>query len=127
MVASDGVNGTVCNAQQYNQFIQSSANGSNPTISCLTHGETIGLAVSTFLVRFVLDSSFIQLTAEASFLSAVAVIIILARIAVRITSFHVSFLIDEILHSGTYDGIEGTSQMVTGGCSNALWTSTWSA
>ena len=52
MAASDGVNGTVCNAQQYNQFIQSSADGSDPTISCLTHGETIGLAVSTLPVRF---------------------------------------------------------------------------
>ena len=51
MTASNGVNGTVCNAQQYNQFIQSSANGSDPTISCLTHGDTIGIAVSTLLVR----------------------------------------------------------------------------
>jgi len=64
MSASDGVNGTVCNAQQYSQFIQSSANGANPTISCLSHGESIGLA----------------LTSEASFLSCVAVIFILARI-----------------------------------------------
>ena len=51
MKASDGVNGTVCNAQQYNQFIQSIDNGSSPTISCLTHGETIGLTVSTLLVH----------------------------------------------------------------------------
>ena len=51
--ASDRINGTVtvCNAQQYNQFIQASANGSNPMISCLTYVETIGLTVSTLLVR----------------------------------------------------------------------------
>ena len=52
MAAYDGVNGTVCDAQQFSEFIQSSADGSDPTISCLTHGETIGLAVSTLLVRF---------------------------------------------------------------------------
>ena len=45
-----GVNGTVCNAQQYSQYIQSSVNGTNPTISCLSHGESIGLAVGTLLV-----------------------------------------------------------------------------
>ena len=50
MTAFDGVHGTVCNEQQYNQFNQSSANGSNPTISCLTLGETIGLAVSTLVI-----------------------------------------------------------------------------
>ena len=50
MTASDGVNGTVCNAQQYEQFIQSSAGGSNPNITCLTHGEGIGLAVRILLV-----------------------------------------------------------------------------
>ena len=56
MTTSDSVNGTVtvCNAQQYNQFIQSSANGSNPMISCLTHGETIGLVVINLLVRLCL-------------------------------------------------------------------------
>ena len=56
MTAPDGVNGTVtiCDAQQYNQFIQSSANGSNPMLSCLTHVEVIGLAVSTLLVRLCL-------------------------------------------------------------------------
>ena len=50
MVAPDTVYGTVCTAQQYDQFIQSSANGSSPNITCLTHGETIGLAVRILLV-----------------------------------------------------------------------------
>jgi len=38
------VNGTVCNAQQYNQSL-SSRDNPNPTISCLTHRQSIGLAV----------------------------------------------------------------------------------
>jgi hypothetical protein len=50
MTAPDTVYGTVCNAQQYDQFIQSSANDSSPNITCLTHGETIGLAVRILLV-----------------------------------------------------------------------------
>ncbi|KAH8990580.1 hypothetical protein EDB92DRAFT_1946522 [Lactarius akahatsu] len=52
MSDSDGVHGTVCNAEEY----------LNKTITCLTHGQSIGLA----------------LTAEASFLSLAAVIIALA-------------------------------------------------
>ncbi|KAI0276633.1 hypothetical protein BGY98DRAFT_694003 [Russula aff. rugulosa BPL654] len=43
MTALDGVNGTVCNAQQYQQSLQSSDSRS-PWISCLTHGQSIGLA-----------------------------------------------------------------------------------
>ncbi|KAF8274486.1 hypothetical protein EI94DRAFT_1696019 [Lactarius quietus] len=50
-----GVNGTVCNAQQYTQ-----SKLTNPTITCLTHGQSIGLA----------------LTAEASFISLTAVIVV---------------------------------------------------
>ncbi|KAH9176403.1 hypothetical protein EDB89DRAFT_1846396 [Lactarius sanguifluus] len=59
MSVLDGVNGTVCNAEQYRQ-----SNDTNPAITCLTHGQSIGLA----------------LTAEASFLSLVAVIIVLILI-----------------------------------------------
>ena len=44
MAALDGVNGTVCNAQQYQLSISSDDNP-NPSISCLTHGQAIGLAV----------------------------------------------------------------------------------
>jgi hypothetical protein len=75
---------------------------------------------------FVLSSSFIQLTSEASFLSLVAVIFILARIVVCLTSFHVSFLIDKMLHSGTYDGIQRISEVVTGLCSRGRQMYTWS-
>jgi hypothetical protein len=40
------VNGTVCNVEQYGQFLnQGLYNHRN--ITCLTHGQTIGLAVST--------------------------------------------------------------------------------
>ncbi|KAH9040681.1 hypothetical protein EDB85DRAFT_2169481 [Lactarius pseudohatsudake] len=52
MSDGDGVHGTVCNAEEY----------ANKAITCLTHGQSIGLA----------------LTAEASFLSLAAVIIALA-------------------------------------------------
>ena len=45
MTALDGVNGTVCNAQQYQQSLQSH-NSRSPSISCLTQGESIGLVVS---------------------------------------------------------------------------------
>ena len=40
----DGINGTVCNAQQYQQSQPSDGNPI-PLISCLTHGQTTGLTV----------------------------------------------------------------------------------
>jgi hypothetical protein len=49
MAALDGVNGTVCNAQQYQQSLQS-YDSSSPSISCLTRGESIGLAVSIYII-----------------------------------------------------------------------------
>ncbi|KAH9978631.1 hypothetical protein BGW80DRAFT_1280089, partial [Lactifluus volemus] len=58
-MASGGVNGTVCNEQQYQQSLTSPTNP-NPTISCLTRGQTIGLVV----------------TVEASLLSLIFVTII---------------------------------------------------
>ena len=60
MTALDGVNGTVCNAQQYQQSLQS-YDSRSPSISCLTHGESIGLVVSIQLICFRLDSKLIQL------------------------------------------------------------------
>jgi hypothetical protein len=45
MTALDGVHGAVCNAQQYDQSLQS-YNSPSPSISCLTRGDSIGLAVS---------------------------------------------------------------------------------
>jgi len=61
MTALGGVNGTVCNAQQY---IQSQAfrhgDHSSPSISYLTRGESIGLT----------------LVAEASFISTISIIVI---------------------------------------------------
>ncbi|KAF8497247.1 hypothetical protein F5888DRAFT_1613796 [Russula emetica] len=59
-----GVNGTVCNPQQYDQSLQSSHSPS-PSISCLTQGESIGLV----------------LIAEASFISSISIVIILIWIA----------------------------------------------
>ncbi|KAI0251116.1 hypothetical protein BJV78DRAFT_1375749 [Lactifluus subvellereus] len=63
MSAIDGVHGTLCNAQQYQQSLPL-PNNSSPSISCLTHGQTIGLA----------------LTAEASFLSLASVIVVFSLI-----------------------------------------------
>ena len=45
MTELDGVHGTVCNVQQYQQSLQSQDNR-NPWISCLTRGDIIGLLVS---------------------------------------------------------------------------------
>jgi hypothetical protein len=45
MTELDGVHGTVCSEQQYQQSLQS-YDSRSPSISCLTHGEIIGLVVS---------------------------------------------------------------------------------
>ncbi len=45
MTALGGVNGTVCNVQQYQQSLQS-YNSRSPSITCLTRGDSIGLVVS---------------------------------------------------------------------------------
>jgi len=97
MAALDGVNGTVCNAQQYQLSIPSPDN-LNPSISCLTHGQAIGLAVGipSFSVLFV-NSFRVQLTAEASFLSFVSVLAIYVVIGVSLTSLHASVWFDEML------------------------------
>ena len=117
------VNGTVCNAQQFNYFLDKS----NHTISCLSHGESIGLAVSTQpLSVYCLNSSRVQLTAEASFLSLFSVIGICIYIGVSPTPLHMSVQFDQILHSGTYDGTGGTLEGLNGGCSKVLLTYTWS-
>ncbi|KAI9442147.1 hypothetical protein H4582DRAFT_1926706 [Lactarius indigo] len=47
MSALDGVHGTVCNEQQYELSNKSDTNP-RPTIKCLTHGQSIGLALSLF-------------------------------------------------------------------------------
>jgi len=59
MTAVGGVNGTVCNAQQYQQSLLS-YNSRSPSITCLTHGQSIGLAFA----------------AEASIFSCICVITI---------------------------------------------------
>jgi hypothetical protein len=71
--------------------------------------------------------SNLQLAAEASLFSFTCVIVIFIWIGVRPTSFHMFVLFDEMLYSGTYDGIARSSQMVTGSCSGGPLTSTWSA
>ena len=87
----------------------------------------IGCEYFAYMLCLLPNSSFVQLTAMASFLSCIAVVVILVRIVVRLTSFHMFSLFDEMMHSGTFDGIERRSHLVTGGCSRGLPTSTWSA
>jgi hypothetical protein len=61
MSAIGGVNGTVCTADQYSQSLVSEP-ARSPWISCLTHGQSIGLAVSTRPIC--LCSEFIPCTAD---------------------------------------------------------------
>ena len=107
------VHGTVCNAVQYEQ---SQAFKYNPNISCLSHGESIGLAVSTFIPSvFVSISSNLQIAAEASLISSISIIVIFIWIGVRSISFHISLLFDEmLLHSGMCGGIGRRFQTATG-------------
>jgi hypothetical protein len=49
MSTLEGVNGTLCNAQQYQQSLPG-PNNPNPSISCLSPGKCIGLAVSILLI-----------------------------------------------------------------------------
>ncbi|KAI0297087.1 hypothetical protein BC826DRAFT_1002129 [Russula brevipes] len=74
MAALGGVYGTVCDEQQYQQS-QISHDSRNPTIACLTHGQTIGLALS----------------AEASFISFVAVAVIFFWIGWNIRWYRKAF------------------------------------
>ena len=94
MTALDGVNGTVCNAQQYQQSLQSHDSRS-PWISCLTRGESIGVIVSIYkqLICPTLNSFNLQLAAEASSISCICVIVIFILIGVRPTSIHVYVLL----------------------------------
>jgi hypothetical protein len=63
MTALGGVNGTVCNATQYNQYQEFRNNGGGPAVSCLTRGEGIGLAVSILSVSLRLE--LIQFTVNS--------------------------------------------------------------
>ena len=58
MTALGGVNGTVCNATQYQQSLISQDSRS-PSISCLTHWEIIGLVVSILLICLRLSTRLI--------------------------------------------------------------------
>jgi hypothetical protein len=62
MSAFDGVHGTVCNEQQYDLW--QNQPDLHPNITCLTHGQSIGLA----------------LTAESSFISFAAVMVVFVMI-----------------------------------------------
>ncbi|KAH9083444.1 hypothetical protein EDB83DRAFT_2511764 [Lactarius deliciosus] len=80
MSTLDGVHGTVCNEQQYQQSLLTDP---HRTISCLTHGQSIGLAVSIVLYAIWINWlhwGHTQLTAGASLLSLAAVVVIFVLI-----------------------------------------------
>jgi hypothetical protein len=60
MTTLEGVNGTTCDAQQYQQSLSSPTNP-NPSITCLTHGQSIGIAVGTrsFCVTIVSQPAYV--------------------------------------------------------------------
>ena len=87
MSALDGVNGTACNAEQYQRSLPSQENPV-PSISCLTHGQTIGLTVRIRPRLLFSRSPCIQLTVQISFLSLISVIAIYTWIAVSPTLRH---------------------------------------
>ena len=49
MTTLERVNGTTCNAQEYQQSLPSPTNP-DPSITCLSHGQSIGLAVGTVIL-----------------------------------------------------------------------------
>ncbi len=51
--------------------------------------------------------------AEASLISFISIVVIFIWVGVRSISIHVSVLFDDMLHSGTYDGIEGPTMALT--------------
>jgi len=74
MAELNGVNGTTCDAEQYQQFV-SSRDSPNPSISCLTRRENIGLV----------------LAAETSSLSFVCVVTIFIRICWNVRWYRKKF------------------------------------
>ena len=84
MLAIDGVNGTLHDANQFNQRSLST----EPSSLILTRGQSIGLTVSVLSSTFRPTLSHVQLTSEASFLSLGAVLVIFVLIVVRSVSFH---------------------------------------
>jgi hypothetical protein len=127
MSAVDGVHGTVCNAQQYEQSLPSLSN-LNPSISCLTHGQTIGLAVSDRLVRVSLNSLLtrVQIAAEASFISILSVLILYMLVGVCLNRFLASIHSDNVLGREMSFVIGRLFQTVTGSCCVIPLTYTWS-
>jgi hypothetical protein len=126
MSAFDGVHGTVCNETQWNQS-QLSSNSRTPSISCLTHGQSTGLAVSMMYLSFSLELTPCTADSRSVGPQLPKHHRHFCMDGCTSTSFHGSVLFDQILHSGTYDGIERHSQRATGSCSRGLLTSTWSA
>jgi len=72
---SDGVRGTVCTEEQYQNSTNLYPNSLNPTITCLTQGQSVGLTLTT----------------EAAFLSLVAVTFIFVLIGRNVRRYRKAF------------------------------------
>ncbi|KAN0130873.1 hypothetical protein V8E53_011251 [Lactarius tabidus] len=85
----DGVHGTVCTAEQYQISTNQNPKDHNPTITCLTHGQSIGLTV----------------TAEASFLSLIAVMVVFVLMRRNVLRYR------EALPNGGWKLLQGPSDI----------------
>jgi len=86
---ADGVHGTVCTEDQYQNSTNVNPNGLYPTTTCLTHGQTIGLT----------------LVAEASFLSLVAVVFVFVLIGRNVLRYK------QALPHGSWTLLQGPSDV----------------
>jgi hypothetical protein len=127
MTSLGGVNRTGCSAEQYQQSLLSQDNPI-PLISCLTHGQTIGLTVIIQPCP-----SFLELILRAADNRNIIVesfirdrYLYLDCCKPDSESLHAYVLSDEMLHSGIDDGTRKMSQRVVGSCLRAQLTSIWS-
>jgi hypothetical protein len=125
MTTLDGISGTVCSAEQYQQSLPSQDNPI-PLISCLTHGQAIGLTVRIQLQHghicpFIelLPRTRVQLIVEASLLSLLSVIAIYIWIGVSLTPFtHRSCLtrLCAVEYTMVQEKCQKKLEIVPGGC-----------
>jgi hypothetical protein len=126
MATFDGVHGTVCNPEQYQQSLTSQDNPI-PSISCLTQGQTIGLTV-----RIQPRPPFLELIPRTDGSRSIVVESFIRERHIYLDcckseSLHVYVFVDKTLHSGIDDGTRKMSQGVIGTCLRGLLMSIWSA
>jgi hypothetical protein len=129
MTVVDGIHGTTCNAQQYQQSL-STLDDPTPSITCLTKGQAIGLAVSIRPRLSSFCAHHVQLSTAVAFLSLASLFSVFIWIGVSLSPpespLRVSVRSDQTLHSAITYGTGKMSRGVTGGCLIGLLTSIWS-